>query len=156
MFVPVVSGIDKYGDQLGGVEMQVYGPDQTSFGFSTDGLNEDVVVQEKESDSTSNDPEGAAKPEPVTDRYEFNIDSLIATFIYNIEAFALSQCEKEPDQRAVYVAEGEILLVRKNTQSSSGYEFVVKPCELTNTVHGVKIEQAPDSDDAQQESLPET
>ena len=53
----------------------------------------------------------------------------IAAFVYYIEAFEYSQCEKTDKERAVSIGEYDILAVERD-DSDIGYKFSVRPCKL--------------------------
>lgn len=53
----------------------------------------------------------------------------IAAFVYYIEAFEYSQCEKTDKERVVSIGEYDILAVERD-DSDIGYKFSVRPCKL--------------------------
>ncbi len=57
------------------------------------------------------------------------IDKIIAHFIFYFEAYPKSACQKMPDQRSVVIDENSILLISKNPESHSGYDYRVAKCE---------------------------
>ncbi|MDM7859401.1 hypothetical protein QTP81_02125 [Alteromonas sp. ASW11-36] len=116
MFATSVSLIERYGKWFGEVDFQVVSVSDDS----TDGnMAKDA-----------NDTEATDFPD-----HGFSTQRLIAEFVYHFEAFEYSECQKDEDQRALFVGEQQVLLIRKNSQKRSGHEFVVMPCVLTSAVH---------------------
>ena len=58
-----------------------------------------------------------------------NMDHIIAAFVYHLEAFKYSQCEKTDDERIVPLGEHDIL-VAKPFDNELGYHFSVRECKL--------------------------
>ncbi|MBT1451870.1 hypothetical protein KJ365_13335 [Glaciecola sp. XM2] len=56
-------------------------------------------------------------------------DSMIASFVYNFEAFKYSHCNNTPEQRVVFITEDEVLIVQKDKNSPNGFAFSTRPCE---------------------------
>lgn len=57
------------------------------------------------------------------------IDNAIATFIFYMEAYPYSACQKEAYQRSVILDDFSVLLISKNAEAKNGYDFVVQKCE---------------------------
>lgn len=60
------------------------------------------------------------------------LDNLIASFVYNYEAFEHSHCQKEPDERVVYISENDILVVKVDIGSTTEYAFSTRSCVVSN------------------------
>jgi hypothetical protein len=123
MFTTSVSLIERYGKWFGDVNIQI------------------VQVEHDVANSESSDQ--------IPGFGHFSTQRLIAGFVYNFEAFEYSECQKEDDQRAMFVGEEHVLLIRKNSNKRSGHEFVVKPCVLTNAVHQSPFDPEEDAKGAQ-------
>lgn len=123
MFTTSVSLIERYGKWFGDVNIQI------------------VQVEHDVANSESSDQ--------IPGFGHFSTQRLIAGFVYNFEAFEYSECQKEDDQRAMFVGEEHVLLIRKNSDKRSGHEFVVKPCVLTNAVHQSPFDPEEDAKGAQ-------
>ena len=64
---------------------------------------------------------------PETQELHF-LDQLIASFVYNFEAFQFSHCDKTPTERVVYISESEILAVIEDSTTATGYRFSTRTC----------------------------
>jgi hypothetical protein len=60
------------------------------------------------------------------------LDKLIASFVYNFEAFEYSHCQKGPNERVVYISENDILVVKKDKSTRTGYGFSTRSCHQLN------------------------
>lgn len=61
-----------------------------------------------------------------------SMNRMIATFVYYVEGFKYSQCEKTDEQeRIVTLGEYDILGITPD-DSDVGYQFTVRPCKLKN------------------------
>ncbi|MCP3429683.1 hypothetical protein [Opacimonas viscosa] len=57
------------------------------------------------------------------------IDNAIAMFIYYMEAYPYSACQKTSNQRSVILDDFSVLLISKNPEAKNGYDYVVQKCE---------------------------
>lgn len=60
------------------------------------------------------------------------LDTLIASFVYNYEAFEYSHCLKAPDERVVYISDNDVLVVKEDKGTSTGYAFSTRTCIVAN------------------------
>ncbi|MFT6267267.1 MAG: hypothetical protein ACJAVV_000057 [Alphaproteobacteria bacterium] len=60
------------------------------------------------------------------------LDKLIASFVYNYEAFEYSHCQKEPNERVVYISENDILVVKQDENAPTGFAFSTRSCIVAN------------------------
>ena len=60
------------------------------------------------------------------------LDNLIASFVYNYETFSYSHCQKEANERVVYISDDDILVAKKDENTSSGYSFTTRTCVVEN------------------------
>lgn len=60
------------------------------------------------------------------------LDTLIASFVYNYEAFEYSHCLKAPDERVVYISDNDILVVKEDKDTLTGYAFSTRTCIVAN------------------------
>lgn len=58
-----------------------------------------------------------------------DMNRLIATFVYYVEGFKYSQCEKTEQERLVSIGEYDVLAIAPD-DSQLGYQFTVRPCQL--------------------------
>lgn len=66
-----------------------------------------------------------------------NLDKAIATFVYYVEGFKYSQCEKTEEERVVPLGEYDILAVKRD-DSEIGFHFSVRPCKLKDFSKGTE------------------
>ena len=86
------------------------------------------LVQEGELDKSTDDkilPSEKAEPAKV-----YFLDRVIASFVYNYETFSYSHCQKASDERVVYISDNDILVVKKDTSTSTGYAFSTRSCAV--------------------------
>lgn len=60
------------------------------------------------------------------------LDMLIASFVYNFEAFEFSHCQKAQNERVVYISENDILVVKKEGSAPTGFAFSTRSCIVAN------------------------
>lgn len=60
------------------------------------------------------------------------LDKLIASFVYNYEAFEYSHCQKAASERVVYISENDILVVKKDESAPTGFAFGTRSCIVAN------------------------
>ena len=57
------------------------------------------------------------------------LDKLIASFVYNYEAFQFSHCTKLPEERVVYVSEDQVLVAIQDASTYTGFSFTARDCK---------------------------
>lgn len=128
MFVPVVASIETYGYFLvdGSIEIT---------GVRVD----EEFVRESEVKKGQGELEAESGGQLITANsgMRLDINKTIASFIFNIDLYAFSQCEKSKEERAMFIGETDILVAKRNENSRSGYDFVVRQCQLNNKVHAM-------------------
>lgn len=67
--------------------------------------------------------------EEESQRYAKMIRSVIASFVFNFEAYPNSACMKEPEQRSVYIDENMVLVITRDENADYGYRFEVALCQ---------------------------
>ncbi|MFT7259538.1 MAG: hypothetical protein ACI9MS_001400 [Glaciecola sp.] len=85
---------------------------------------DEVLINEKNEELI-----GATNEEP---NKVYFLDNLIASFVYNYETFEYSHCQKESDERVVYISENDILVVTKDNNAPTGYTFSTRSCVVAN------------------------
>lgn len=64
------------------------------------------------------------------DDFNVSYNTLIATFVHNVELFQFSQCIKSKEERVVFIGEFDILVSAPDDDAPYGYRFSVRNCEL--------------------------
>lgn len=72
-------------------------------------------------------------------RYAKIIRSVIASFLFNFEAYPNSACKKEPEQRSVIIDENMVLIISRDESADYGYRFEVALCEPRVGVNPVAV-----------------
>lgn len=68
--------------------------------------------------------------EDTSDYTEALINRAVAYFVYAFDTFPYSHCEKKPIEHIISIDDDNILLVKPNSTSPTGYSFDVKPCVM--------------------------
>jgi hypothetical protein len=90
-----------------------------------------VPVEKNEALSNEKEESGLAPTNDKSTKIYF-LDKLIASFVYNFEAFGYSHCQKGPIERVVYISENDILVVKKDNDAPTGYAFSTRSCIVAN------------------------
>jgi hypothetical protein len=72
-------------------------------------------------------------------RYAKIIRSVIASFLFNFEAYPNRACKKEPEQRSVIIDENMVLIISRDESADYGYRFEVALCEPRVGVNPVAV-----------------
>lgn len=85
---------------------------------------------EKKDEITLEDGKFTVNGKPVEDwQRSHKMDKLIASFVYYLEGFQYSHCEKTEQERVASLGEFDILAIEPD-DSELGYRFTVRPCKL--------------------------
>ena len=76
------------------------------------------------------DEVGLEQLEDIQAKAQF-IDQAIATFIYHLEAYPNSMCQKADNERTVILDDFSILLIAQSEESPLGYSYRVAKCRYT-------------------------
>lgn len=94
----------------------------------------DVQLPEQEANK---DDEIKVASNGVTIGSGVKLDKAIATFVYYVEGFKYSQCEKTEKERIVPIGEYDILAIKPD-DSKLGYHFSVRACKLKDYSKGTE------------------
>lgn len=140
MFISLVSVLELYNDTdafITGVkegwEMEKSSSEQAaSEEVGEDGLDNAPATPEieKKDEITLEDGEFTINGKPVEGwQRGHKMDKLIASFVYYLEGFQYSHCEKTEQERVASLGEFDILAIEPD-DSELGYRFTVRPCKL--------------------------
>ena len=99
--------------------------------------NTEIVATDpaKEEKSTDKNDDIVVSSNGVTIGSGAKLDKAIATFVYYVEGFKYSQCEKTDKERIVPIGEYDILAIKPD-DSKLGYHFSVRACKLKDYSKG--------------------
>ena len=145
MFMSLISVLELYNeddDFVAGVQEGLQNGKQVGEQIATVDEAEPLEVSSNSSEQEVKDTESKQQEEQVSaDKVEVNgvevtgwvrgqkMNRLIATFVYYIEGFKYSQCEKTEQERVVSLGEYDILAIEPD-DSEFGYRFTVRACKL--------------------------
>jgi len=93
---------------------------------------ENKLIIETTEATLDNEDQVSAEPTVQKPTKIYFLDTLIASFVYNYEAFEYSHCLKQPDERVVYISDNDILVVKQDKDTSTGYAFSTRTCSVAN------------------------